>query len=158
MSNDGRVKHPLYTTWLTMKDRCNNPRNRHFHNYGGRGIKVCDRWSKNGGSGFWAFVEDMGARPDGYTLDRINNNMGYSPDNCRWASKIEQNLNKRTNRKTPYISTRVRSGRTQYVVRVKDTRDKTGRTVHTKVRNTLDEAIAARDILIEQMTNEGARG
>lgn len=89
MSNDGRVKHPLYTTWLTMKDRCNNPRNRHFHNYGGRGIKVCDRWSKNGGSGFWAFVEDMGARPDGYTLD---------------------------------------------------------------------EAIAARDILIEQMTNEGARG
>lgn len=100
----------------------------------------------------------MGARPDGYTLDRINNSMGYSPDNCRWASKIEQNLNKRNNRKTPYISTRVRSGRTQYVVRVKDTRDKTGRTVRTKVRNTLDEAIAARDILIEQMTKEGARG
>ena len=158
MSNDGRVKHPLYTTWLTMKDRCNNPRNRHFANYGGRGIKVCERWARNGGSGFWSFVEDMGDRPDGYTLDRIDNDKGYYPENCRWASKVEQNLNKRTNRDVPYVSTRVRGDKTQYVVRVKDMRDKTGRTVRTRVRNTLVEAIAARDILIKQMTKEGARG
>ena len=158
MSNDNRTKHPLYSTWLTMRDRCNNPRNRHYANYGGRGIFVCERWNKIGGAGFWAFVDDMGDRPEGTTLDRIDNNSGYSPENCRWATKIEQSLNKRTNRKTPYISTRVRSGRTQYVARVKDLRDHTGRTVYTRVRNTIAEAINARDLLIKQMKKEGARG
>lgn len=79
-----------YRCWSGMLARC---RNKKYKNYGGRGIAVCPRWKK-----FENFLEDMGFRPDGLTLERINNNAGYSPENCRWATPLEQGQNTRKTR------------------------------------------------------------
>jgi hypothetical protein len=84
-----------YRAWAHMKARCSNPNHVDFHNYGGRGIKVCQRWSES----FEAFLEDMGQRPSDMTsIDRIDVNGDYSKDNCRWANAYIQSRNKRTNR------------------------------------------------------------
>ena len=91
-------KHPLYRCWASMKNRCYNKKDAKNYNwYGGRGIKVCDRWIKE--NGFWNFVKDMGEKPKGYSLDRIDVDGDYCPDNCRWASPKEQCYNRRNNMK-----------------------------------------------------------
>lgn len=89
--------HPLYSVWQSMKGRCTYPSNPQWADYGGRGITICDRWL--GPQGFKNFVADMGIRPDGYTLDRRDNDGHYTPENCRWATRSEQQLNQRTTRK-----------------------------------------------------------
>lgn len=76
--------------WRDMLKRCLNEQNKHFKDYGGRGITVCPRWMD-----FGAFYTDMGDKPDALSLDRKNNDKGYSPENCRWASAFEQGQNKR---------------------------------------------------------------
>lgn len=88
---DGKKQTAEYRTWVKMRSRCNDPNDKAYHRYGGRGIKVCDRWSK-----FVNFISDMGERPDGHSIERINNDQGYSPENCKWATHIEQSRNKRT--------------------------------------------------------------
>lgn len=84
-------RHPLYNTWSAMKTRCSNPNQAHYKHYGGRGIEVCDRWNES----FDNFLEDMGEKPPGATLDRVNVDGNYSPENCRWADITIQRYNTR---------------------------------------------------------------
>lgn len=90
----GLTGHKLYRTWARMHERCNNRDHEAYKYYGGRGISVCERW--NGPEGVTNFIADMGERPEGTTLERRENNKGYSPDNCYWATAVQQNRNRRT--------------------------------------------------------------
>lgn len=95
---DGKVSS-MYRSWAHMIGRCNNPNRKDYHYYGGRGIRVCDRWRNS----FKNFLVDMGHPPtDKHTLDRINNNKGYCTENCRWATMKEQCRNRRNNRLVTY--------------------------------------------------------
>ena len=89
------TRHYLYPVFNAMKARCLNKNNKKYPNYGGRGITVCDRWLKENPLGFNNFLEDMGERPDGMFLDRKDNNLGYSRDNCRWVTRKQSNFNTR---------------------------------------------------------------
>lgn len=85
---------PEYRVWLEMKQRCLNVNNKRYKDYGGRGITICDRWLNS----FENFLKDMGRRPKGLSIERIENNKGYTPDNCKWATREEQTSNTRTNK------------------------------------------------------------
>jgi len=128
-------KHELYPTWIMMKDRCNNPNNGQYKYYGGRGICVCDLWQNS----FQAFISDMGGRPLGYSLDRLNSNGNYEPSNCRWATDNEQALNRRM-RCTNTVGTNNihQNKKGDYVVR--RFHPATGERVYLGTFKTLDEA------------------
>lgn len=87
----GMTGTPEYRSWYSIKDRCGNSNNADYHNYGGRGVTVCERWLHS----FQNFIDDMGARPAGTSLDRIDVNGHYEPSNCRWATPKEQSRNQR---------------------------------------------------------------
>lgn len=84
---------PAYAVWTNMRRRCENPSDVAYQDYGGRGIRVSERWRE-----FGAFLEDMGQPPSGMSIERTDNNRGYDPGNCTWATAIEQGQNKRNNR------------------------------------------------------------
>jgi hypothetical protein len=87
-------RRPEYVAWQHAKDRCHNPRNKNYPEWGGRGITMSEEWRNS----FEAFYRDMGPRPPGTSLDRIKNELGYSKDNCRWATRLQQNNNRRPRR------------------------------------------------------------
>jgi hypothetical protein len=89
----GKATSYVYGVWKQMIQRCENPKNPAYHNYGGRGISVCEEWHD-----FEAFFSDMGDRPKGYSIDRIENDKGYSKENCKWSTMSEQLNNTRRNR------------------------------------------------------------
>lgn len=127
-----------YRAWNLMKRRCMNKNSKDFVYYGGRGVKVCDRWINS----FANFLQDMGKKPIGCSLDRINPNEGYSPENCRWATDRQQQRNRRNNRPEPCIYPL--KGRYYVVV------EKHG-AIKRKSCTTMEEAIVARDVFTKEM-------
>lgn len=90
----GAYGTPTYWSWSGMQIRCYYPSNPSYTRYGGRGIKVCERWM--GEHGFVNFLADMGEKPDGKSLDRIDNDGNYEPGNCKWSTGVEQQANRRS--------------------------------------------------------------
>lgn len=142
----GLRNNKFYETWNAMIRRCNNPKHKSYPNYGGRGITVCDEWLDV--TNFAAWCESTHPNMEGYTLDRVDNDKGYSPDNCTWADKTTQCLNQR-------ISKRNTSG----VVGVSYNNRGEVWTAYISVNNTkkhigsfktIEEAVLARDNYITQ--------
>lgn len=94
----GMEKTPTYSTWVAMKRRCMNQKDRSYADYGGRGITVCDEWQS-----FEGFFADMGEKPEGTSIDRIDVQKGYFKDNCRWATPTQQMRNRRDTKKYEYL-------------------------------------------------------
>lgn len=127
-----------YRTWNLMKRRCFNKNTKEYKNYGGKGIGVCDRWANS----FSNFLEDMGKRPNGCSLDRINCSGDYSPENCRWATDRQQQRNRSNNRKELCIYPMKK----RYYVQV----EKNG-IIKRKMCPSMDEAIIIRDAFTKEL-------
>lgn len=115
---DNKTKVKEYTIWASMKQRCSDKNCRSYSNYGGRGIKVCDRWLDIS-NGFRNFLEDMGKRPKYMSIDRIDNEGDYEPSNCRWATAQQQSVNKRVYKNNTSGQTGVYRFREQWVASIK---------------------------------------
>lgn len=104
MLDDGRLadwKHPAYGNYTAMIHRCYNPKNIKYPAYGAKGIQVCERWL--GACGFHNFANDMGIKSEGYSIDRIDPERGYTPENCRWATYHQQNHHRSTSNRMPGV-------------------------------------------------------
>lgn len=103
--------HELYVVWRKMRERCLSKNCKDFKNYGGRGITICKEWDS-----FEQFVKDMGERPVGHTLDRINNDGNYESSNCRWTDRRTQNINRRNIKEAKGISKVGNKFRARYMI------------------------------------------
>ena len=133
------MKLPIgYYTWSGMKARCLNPKHKNYLQYGGAGITVCDKWMTWSG-----FYEDMGERPEGKTLDRINGKLGYTKSNCRWATKEEQIANRKPQKSSAVSDTHGINQRTKGCFAVALSVKNSSR--YFGSRHTLEEAKELRD-------------
>lgn len=107
-AGDVTVQSPTYMSWSSMLKRCSNPSSKDYKSYGGRGVTVCDRWHS-----FDNFLADMGEKPIGLSIDRRDNDRGYEPGNCRWATTTEQNRNRRGVRLSADLASEIR-GRSEH--------------------------------------------
>ena len=135
----GVTKHRLYYIWFGLVDRCTNPNHNRYKDYGGRGITVCEEWLdvKN-------FIEDMyPSYMEGLSLDRIDNDKGYSLDNCRWADRTTQAINRRIqkNNTSGFVGVSYHNGKARWAASVEVNYKK----VHIGYYSTIEEAVQARD-------------
>lgn len=154
---DSIERQRLRHVWRQMIKRCHDADHIAYHNYGGRGIAVCERWRAS----FDAFLEDMGPRPSrGHSIERIDNDKGYSPKNCAWVTRSAQNLNKRDYRNNTSghrnIQREIRAikGRKYCYWRVRVRRN--GRLVTLRRFHSIDDAIAHRDQVEKENAHAGA--
>ena len=137
----GMAKHRFYDTWRQMVQRCTNPNLKRYKDYGGRGITVCEEWLdiKN----FIAWAESTHPKLEGYTLDRINNDKGYSPENCTWSDKTAQAINQRIqkNNKSGYVGVRYHSRDGVWTANI----GINNKSKHIGQFSTIEEAVLARD-------------
>lgn len=139
--NSANASHPLYKTWRGMKQRTSNPNTWEYKYYGGKGVRICERWLNS----FEAFVEDMGEKPSTeYTLDRIDCDGNYEPKNCRWATPYEQSINKRP-RGTSLAVGVCYTARGAWVARLVIAKRK----VHESYHRTEEDAIIARNMAVK---------
>lgn len=134
-----KTDSPTYKSWASMIARCKYEKSNSYHNYGGRGISVCERWRS-----FENFLADMGERPEGMTLDRKDPNKDYSPGNCRWASQTIQSVNKRgsTRAVVAYKGVDFKKSHGLYRARIQDKR---GMERHIGYFRTAEDAAKAYD-------------
>ncbi len=130
--NHGMARTPEYVSWRSMMTRCFNENHKSFHRYGGRGITVCEEWQT-----FQNFYADMYPRPEGHSLERINSDLGYYPENCKWSSRLEQSNNLSSNVNLTF------NGKTQSVSMWARELDIPVRTLHNRIANgwTTDKAL-----------------
>lgn len=138
----GKSKTRTYRIWRNMKSRCLNPNVAKYKDYGARGISICDRWLNS----FENFLEDMGEAPINKSLDRINNNEGYNPENCRWGTPVQQANNQRIPRKNTsgYIGISFHKHSNRWVVQIRYQ----GKRLLYKCFKTIEEAVIARNEFI----------
>ena len=143
----GNLKHGMsgtaeHETWMSMKYRCSNENNTYYHIYGGRGIKVCERWAES----FQNFYDDMGPKPSpDHSIDRIDVDGNYCPENCRWATYHQQQVNKQSSREVTGVRKRDRKTPWEVTISVD------GKNKHLGVYDTKQEAAKVYDDKCEEI-------
>jgi transcription elongation factor Elf1 len=137
----GLHSHKLYKTWQNLIQRCNNPKRKDYKDYGGRGITVCEEWLDV--TIFIAWCESTHPNMEGYTLDRIDNDKGYNPENCRWVDRSTQSINQRIqkNNKSGVVGVHYYKGNVKWVAYISVTNTRK----HIGYFDSIEEAVQARD-------------
>lgn len=145
LPRNGSHKHPEYTVWRKMRERCYNPKQSNYEYYGAKGIKVCKEWNES----FETFLYDMGPRPyPNYQLDRINSDGNYEPNNCRWVSKSKNMINRKSS--LGEMKNIYKRDNGKYRVSIK----RNGKQHLSKSISTVEEAVRIRDKMLENLDKE----